>query len=352
MTVPPDLSPDEAFRLKALRDLNLVETSLDERFERVTRLAKRILRVDIVAISLVEADRQFFKSIQGLDVCETSRDVSFCGHTILGEDLLLVPDAQADERFATNPLVTGAPFIRSYAAVPLRSEDGQKVGTLCAIACELRVFDEEDLQSLRDLASMAQLELRAASANAVQAALLEEVSAEHRRALIDPLTRLWNRDGILRLAADSLEATRGSDAGMALVVVDLDQFKPINDTHGHAIGDDVLRAAGRRMLAALRETDVVGRIGGDEFLCVLYPCDSAESAHAVTERVRSRIAAFPVRTDAGEISVRASLGVCFVDGHTTMNVEQIVEAADAAMYACKREGRDGVHLVEDRRKAS
>lgn len=352
MTTPPDLTPDEPARLQALRNLNLVDTPLEERFERITRLARGLLDVDIVAVSLVEADRQFFKSIQGLDVCGTSRDVSFCGHTILGDDLHIVPDARLDDRFNDNPLVTGPPNIVTYAAMPLRSQDGFNIGSLCAIHSSPREFDADELQHLRDLAAMAELELQAAAANAVQAALVEEVSTEQRRALIDPLTRMWNREGIQKIGEETIAGLRTAPEGAAVVMVDLDRFKPINDTHGHAAGDEVLRSAARRMLAAVRECDAVGRIGGDEFLCILSRCDTPESATRVAERIRLRLTEHPIKTDAGDIDLSASLGVCFVIPGEESTLDRVIERADAALYACKRDGRNGVCLAGPDRQAA
>lgn len=347
MTTPPALSPDEPMRLRAVRELGLVDTPLEERFERLTRLAKSMLGMEIAAISLVEADRQFFKSIQGLDVCGTSRDVSFCGHTILGEDLLVIPDAASDARFADNPLVTGPPHIASYAAAPLRSPDGFKVGSLCVIDSSPREFCDADLQNLRDLAAFAELELRSAAANAVQADLMEKVAVERRRALVDPLTRMWNRAGILQLAEDVMGAARDAEgdedgAGAAVILVDLDRFKQINDGLGHSAGDEVLQSAARRLLSAVRETDAVGRLGGDEFLCVLSACESAEQAERVAERARVRITESPIVTGAGPVTLTATLGVCFMPSGGAAEVKHLIDAADVAMYDAKRAGRNGL----------
>jgi diguanylate cyclase (GGDEF)-like protein len=352
MTSPPGLSPDEPFRLQALRALNVVETPLEERFERITRLARSVLGADIVAVSLVEADRQFFKSIQGLDVCGTSRDVSFCGHTILADDLFFVPDARRDARFESNPLVTGPPHIVTYVAMPLRSPDGFKVGTLCVIHTSLREVNCEDLQHLRDLAALAELELQVAAGNAVQAALVEDVAVEQRRALIDSLTRLWNREGILRFADEALRQSRQKGEGTALVMVDLDGFKEINDSNGHAVGDEVIRIAARRLLSGVREGDAVGRLGGDEFLCVLTSCESAEAALQATERLRESLTASPIGTDQGEIPLQASFGVRFAPHELPAELDELIASADEALYECKQAGRDGVRLASTHRQVA
>ena len=106
------LPDDENARLSTLRVLRVLDTDPEERFDRLTRMARRLFQVPIALVSLVDADRQWFKSAQGLDVPETPRDVSFCGHAILSDDILLIPDTHADPRFVDNPLVTGAPHVR------------------------------------------------------------------------------------------------------------------------------------------------------------------------------------------------------------------------------------------------
>lgn len=128
----PGKPANEATRIDALHGLNL-DAAPEERFDRLTRLAKRLFNVPIALVTLIDKDRQWFKSCVGLDVSETSRDVSFCGHAILQNELMLVPDAREDLRFHDNPLVTGAPNIRFYAGYPLTVPDGNKLGTLCLI---------------------------------------------------------------------------------------------------------------------------------------------------------------------------------------------------------------------------
>lgn len=129
----PAKPADEPARLDALRALNILDTSPEERFDRLTRLAKRLFDVPIALVSLVDVDRQWFKSCVGLDASETPRDISFCGHAIVGDEILMIRDTLVDERFHDNPLVTGAPHIRFYAGCPLRVPNGSKIGTLCLI---------------------------------------------------------------------------------------------------------------------------------------------------------------------------------------------------------------------------
>ena len=148
----PEIPINEAARLQALQALKILDTPPEERFDRLTRIAQHALQVPIVLISLVDEDRQWFKSHQGLDATEIPRFISFCGHAILGAEVFCIPDAMTDERFSDNPLVSGALGIRFYAGAPLELQNGYRVGTLCAIDMQPRQMSSEQLAMLRDLA--------------------------------------------------------------------------------------------------------------------------------------------------------------------------------------------------------
>ena len=154
----PDTPDDETLRLQALSDAALLDTETEPRFDRLTALVKQCLNTDIVLISLVDSKRQWFKSRQGLDACETGRDISFCGHAILADHVFVVPDAALDPRFADNPLVTGPPFIRFYAGAPLHFS-GQRIGTLCIIEATPRTLLDTEKQILRGFADAIEQEI-------------------------------------------------------------------------------------------------------------------------------------------------------------------------------------------------
>src|ERR1700761_549005 len=152
--IPAPIPTDEAQRLQALREMLILDTPPEERFDRVVRFAADEFDMPIVLVSLVDAKRQWFKARVGLDVCETDRESSFCGHAIMQPQILVVDDALADERFHDNPLVVGGPRIRFYAGAPLQLPTGEIIGTLCMIDRQPRQLDELDLAifgSLRDL---------------------------------------------------------------------------------------------------------------------------------------------------------------------------------------------------------
>jgi len=156
------LPENEVERIRALLRYDILDTPPEPAFDKLVELAAHICRTPIAVISLVDENRQWFKAITGLDACETSRDVAFCAHAILSDEIMLVPDATLDSRFADNPLVTGAPEIRFYAGVPLITPDHYPLGTLCVIDYVPRTLDESELKALTIIAeqAVAQLELR------------------------------------------------------------------------------------------------------------------------------------------------------------------------------------------------
>lgn len=340
MLAPP-VPENEARRLAALQATGLLFTPAEERFDRITRLAARVFGTPIALVSLIADKCQWFKSEQGLGVSETPREYAFCGHAILGESTFVVEDAARDPRFADNPLVTGDPSIRFYAGHPLHAEDGSRVGTLCVIDRQPRQFGAEQSALLRDLAALAESELQRGQMGETQRNLLLEREEWRRKASIDGLTRLWNRAAIMELiGAELARARRG--APMCVAMVDADHFKSINDTHGHLVGDVVLVELAARIRRAVREFDVVGRYGGEEFIAVLSNCGQ-EAAEAVCERIRGFVADEPVATPAGPIRVTVSIGLACC--HTGQGeLEQVVGAADTALYLAKGQGRNRVEI--------
>jgi PAS domain S-box-containing protein len=155
---------DEAARLAALHRYAVLDTDPEEEFDRLARLAATLTGTPIALVSLIDSSRQWFKARHGLEAAETPRDIAFCAHAILGDEVFVVPDSQLDPRFAGNPLATGAPHVRAYAGAPLVTPSGHRLGTICAIDHEPRAFPREALQALKDLAALAveQLERRVA----------------------------------------------------------------------------------------------------------------------------------------------------------------------------------------------
>ena len=178
--IKPAIPADESQRLQTLRDLELLDTPPEERFDRVTRLAKQVFSTPIALVSLVDEGRQWFKSRQGLDATETPRDISFCGHAILDDKIMVVNNADSDQRFFDNPLVCGDPNIRFYAGYPLAAPDGSRVGTLCVIDDKPKDMSREQLQILRELGRMVEEELIAANDSTVDPVTGRSLASKRR----------------------------------------------------------------------------------------------------------------------------------------------------------------------------
>ncbi|PVV09670.1 MAG: GGDEF domain-containing protein [gamma proteobacterium symbiont of Ctena orbiculata] len=303
-----------------MRSLNILDTPPEERFDRLTRMAKKLFRVPISLVSLVDEERQWFKSCAGLSVSETPRDISFCGHAILGNDLFIIPDALEDERFRDNPLVVNEPKRRFYAGCPIRALDGQKLGTLCIIDQKPRDFDRDDLEALVDLASMVEQEL---------AAMQMET--------MDELTQILNRRGFMMLAQHSLNLYTREELIASLVFMDLDNFKPINDRFGYAEGDRALNFFAQQLKSAFRDSDVVARLGEDEFVVLIANSINA-GAEDLVARFRQKIINTNRRSGFGyEISF--SHGIVEFNPERPCTIETLLVEGDSIMYQSKQRKR-------------
>jgi GAF domain-containing protein len=202
-------------RLDAVEGGQCAYMPREERFDRITRTVKRLLGVPIALISIVEEDVQWFRSVQGLAIDQTSRDISFCGHAIASDKVLHVPDTHRDARFKDNPLVTGEPFIRAYLGVPLSLAPGVRAGTLCALSDRPHSYRRADVEGLQDLAAMAESELRLSAMANVQKRLLTRLTKLERQASLDPLTGCWNVRGFRQLVGMAVAETEDKKSSLA-----------------------------------------------------------------------------------------------------------------------------------------
>lgn len=313
----PNIPDDEALRLRSLKSLALLDTLPEERFDRLTRIAQRLFDVPIALVSLVDENRQWFKSCRGIDIRETSRDISFCGHAILGDEMLVIPDTLKDERFADNPLVIEEPKIRFYAGHPLTLPGLGRMGTLCIIDRKPRKLSASDLDAFKDLAAMAEREFAA-----IQLATQDE------------LTEISNRRGFVVLAKQSLRLCSRNHTSATLVFLDLNHFKSINDELGHAEGDHALLVFASEMKNSFRSSDIFARMGGDEFV-VLCINQTKEHAKDAITRFRRKLNAVNKKENKGyEISFSYGVVEFEPDKHQTIN--DLIEEGDRLMYRFKK----------------
>jgi diguanylate cyclase (GGDEF)-like protein len=317
----PDIPSNEASRLEALHALNILDTPPEERFDRVTRLARHMFQVPMALVTLIDANRQWFKSTAGIEARETARDTSFCAHAIHDDSVMVVPNALADPRFADNPNVTGEPHVRFYAGCPLKTPNGARLGTLCIIDHRPRSLGPQELAALRDLA-----------------AIVEDELAARQMAMQDELTKIANRRGFLLTAQQSLALCVRHGLPASLVFLDLDGFKAINDTWGHAEGDLALLTFADQLQKTFRESDIFARLGGDEFAVFLSNVTRQQAElifFRFTEELQKR-----TREAARGYDIRYSPGIIEYQPGKHGSVDDLLAEGDALMYDMKRRRRE------------
>jgi diguanylate cyclase (GGDEF)-like protein len=311
---------DEEGRLRALDRLAILDTTAEAPFDKIVNLVRQVLHVPMCAVSLVDRNRQWFKAQCGLGVGETARDISFCTHAIGGPAPFIVRNAVDDPRFSGNPLVIGTPFIRSYAGIPLSTRDGYNIGTLCAIDTKPRDFPDSEIAILENFAKVVvdELELR------------QIASSDHMTGALS--RRAWTD-------AAQMEINRASRYGrpLSLAILDIDKFKVINDTYGHPAGDIVIKRLAALCMASIRESDLFGRFGGEEF-ALLMPETNLGDAERAIERIRTAFAGEPIDTGCS-IGATVSIGLALLDVGET-DVSALIDRADKALYQAKNAGRN------------
>lgn len=472
---PAKLPANEPERLAALRALDVLDSGPDAELDALVRVASIVCGTPISLISLVDAERQWFKANIGLPgATETHRDIAFCAHAILDDNIFEVPDASKDDRFADNPLVADNPAIRFYAGAPVELSDGSRVGTLCVIDSEPRLLTQAQRDVLSSLATAASQALEGRHAirrarqlagelseqhellrvtlhaigdavittnaqagvvwmNPVAEAMTGWTSSEARELPLEAVFQIINsadRQPVLQLAqkclssaAASQSAQAGNEAaqgtlvsrhgkefgiessvspifqedgatlgvvivfrdvtekrrlsgeisfrashdsltglvnraefearlgcawGMArnegtehaLMFIDLDRFKLVNDTCGHSAGDRLLKQVAAMLREAVRASDVVARLGGDEF-AILLECCALDSAHQIGQDLCDRMAQFRFRHDEHLMRIGTSIGLVAVHAGWETTAA-LMQAADTACYAAKQSGRNRV----------
>lgn len=330
-TLPPAINAQtERLRLGALRNYKILDTPREEAFDRIVRLARRALRAPVAQIAFVDRDRAWLKASDGIISRDIPRGTAFAARVIESDAPLIVPDARADARFATVPVVEGEPFIRSYMGVPLRTPVGLRIGALGIMDTAVRTPDADDIAILQDLALVAMdaLELRLV-------------------ATTDALTGALSRLSFFNAAARDITEARRKPRDLSCILLDLDHFKAVNEAYGHAVGDRVLQELVVRLRADLRADgrgeDYIGRLGSEEFAILLSGAGRI-AARDVGERLRRSIMEADFTVPDGTVKLTVSMGVASLN-HADAGVEDLLRRADDALYAAKTAGRN--RLVSD-----
>ena len=385
---PPQ--PIESDRLAALSRFNILDTAPEHRYDSLTELAAHICQTPIAIISLLDRDRVWFKSALGVEEQEMPREGAFCTKCVETRAALVVKDACLDPRFEDNLMVTGAHQVHFYAGVPLMTVDGYAVGTICVLDTVARELSADQLTGLHTLARqvVTHMELHQANA-ALQGMVLKLLETEaslskEKLALADHALQLQEANGHLVTATiaahelaeiiqttklqmehlahhdvltdlpnrlllqdrlnKAIELAHRQAWQFAVMFIDLDKFKYINDSLGHAVGDQLLQSVGQRLVMCVRESDTLSRQGGDEFVLLFPFIEHAEDAALTAQKILAALA-LPHRIDAHELHIGASIGISIYpdDGH---DMDTLIKAADAAMYHAKEHGRNNYQFFE------
>jgi diguanylate cyclase (GGDEF)-like protein len=336
MHKPPPRPIDEEERLATLRKYRILDTAPEPQFDRIVEVAKRQFGVPLAMVTFMDAERNFLKGRGAMPMTEAPRDISFCGYTILQDEVLVVPDTTKDGRFAENPLVVGDPKFRFYAGAPLVAPNGQSLGTVCVFDIAPRNMDEADQQRLKDLADIVtdHLEMRLAVGDVheeIETRRNAEAAAQ-RLAMHDTLTGLPNRAALNEFMA---KPSPRNKFARHVFYADLDSFKRANDTLGHLAGDEILRRAAEAMQLVLGPDAFVARISGDEFIAFIddVPAEEVDrSAHRILD-----ILGEPYLFGDHLFTPGMSIGIAAArssDDHPT----DLLRRADLALTAAKEAG--------------
>lgn len=292
----PAIPSDEKERLAALRRLNLLDSPLEGRFERITHHLGRALNVPVALFTLIDQDRQWFKSAYGFDKTDGERQYSMCAHVINEDDMLVVPNISQDERFFDNPGVLGNPNFNFYAGQPVHSPDGRKIGALCAIDTKARELKQDEADLLRYMAQLIEGELKKDVLSSSQAEFLNELHVMQRIALVDPVTRLWNKDAMTEILRREIRRARKTRKPLSIATIHVKPLSQIKLFHGAQSSDIVIKNIAQQILLEIPDNAAVGRIGNDCFLAILpntNDSDANKTIHTACQLIGARDIALP-----------------------------------------------------------
>ena len=333
----PKASADR--RSAIIDQYKILDTPAEPEFDEIARLAAAVCDTTFAAISFVCKDRQWFKAEIGLGIKQTPISVSFCSHAIRQSEILVVTDARVDPLFADNPLVTNHPDIQFYAGMPIISPDGVAIATLCVLDRMARPQGLTDVQklTLRVLAKQveAQLELRRSITERDFRAVEQRSTAKALRwiATHDSLTHLGNRTLFHAQLETAIKCAKKNGTRPAIILIDVDFFKQINDSLGHDAGDAVLCSFAERLRKVVRSGDTVARLGGDEFGIVLASVESTTHLETIVRSLNDRLRK-KLEYNGRLIECRASIGVAIYLEHA-VTAKSLVKCGDLALGVAK-----------------
>jgi diguanylate cyclase (GGDEF)-like protein len=313
MTVAP-IPLDEEARLESLRELWLLDTEPEERFDRISRLARRLFEVPIAVFALVDHERVWYKSRVGLELPELARSEAFCSHAILTDGIIQVEDAAEDPRFSGSPLVAAGPGVRFYAGFPVKSAERRRVGVFAVMDTTPRVLDTGDLALLADLARGVEVEISAS-----------------RVSTVDEVTGMLNLRGFYQFAEKLLKISARSGTPLTLLYVDL---LNVDRTRAPRDNEFALKQVAETINQTFRQSDVVARIGPTRF-CALLPENTDHAAETAAARLQTALRAWNMEPNIPyHLDVVAS-GARF-EPASPVSLDQLMTRAESSVSAMRR----------------
>jgi diguanylate cyclase (GGDEF)-like protein len=333
-----DLLPeDEIERLVALRDLDLVDTPAEARFDRITRLAQRVFQAPFAMVALMEKERQWFKSAMGHLIFETPRAESFCQYTIAQDSPLIVCDASADSRYFDLPAVFDM-GVRFYAGIPVRSIDGKAVGTLCVLDLTKRDSATGFIEPLEDLARWVQAELQLEGLLKSERRMLTEMDQLRRRASLDPVTRCWTHEAGLALLEGMMKDGQDKPGtGLGIILISVEQLGFVNENLGEEAGNMYLRLVADRIRQFSPKETSLSRGRTSTFL-LLWPQMPAERSRSAMEYLLHRVSEQNVQLNPQvELKISMCLGMTVFSGASN-SADLLLNKATKALGQAKKSG--------------
>ncbi len=325
MSAASPTPPNETARLAAARAFECFDSEPELEFDVLTRIAAHAFAAPIAIIGLLDSDRVWLKSRVGWSARELERRHSCCAHTVLSLlEPFVVEDLRADTRFSNTPWVAADPQLRFYAGAPVVDPANNAIGTIAVLDVRPRAFSGSQRTTLMDLSTTVMTALHARR-HALELG---------RIALTDQLTRLGNRARLQQSIAIELSHARRHEQPFAVLSMDLDSFKDINEAHGHAAGDEVLCLVTERLSQLVREGDTLVRLGGDEFAIVTRHCAKDEAA-ILAERIAKAVHAPMALAGGAVVCVGISIGIA-VHTNAVASVEMLLSQAEQALYRAKQ----------------
>lgn len=305
-----------------------------------------VLGVPIVIAAVNERYRGWFRCATGIENHRLSGLQNYCAHAHLSRHAFAVEDVRRDGYLADEAKASGFEDLVFFAGAPLNDPHGKRLGTLCLMDTKPRLLSKLELQILESFARLVSQDICLRSAG--RYAVNDLIHAEEDRctlydmAMSDPLTKALNRRAFFRFTEREFRRAVRHGTSMAVLTIDIDHFKQVNDIHGHAVGDQVLAQLVEVLSSGTRDEDIIGRIGGEEFAMV-FPETTVEKAVRLAERLREDVKALVFESAVGSFSISISVGVS-EPLRNERDISFALKRSDTALYEAKRSGRDQVKV--------